>query len=260
MALTDVALCVQDTGALRPEEQALQALLQCDLTNRQKDPGFAFTLQCTASGLTLYSTAADAPGGLCLDLLSPGLRRRAQASLQKQDLGKALGLKPGYRPTVLDATAGLGTDAYLMASAGCRVEMLERHPVVYALLRDAMARASSSPVVQDVLSRMHLQHGDFTAFELAEGYDVVYLDPMFPKDRKTARSGKGMYLLQTLLGSSQGEESMLPKALALATRRVVVKRGKLSPGLTSQQPDISFRGSSSRYDVYLCGAARTDTA
>ena len=74
---------------------------------------------------------------------------------------------------------------------------------------------------------------------------------MFPADRKSARSGKGMYLLQELLGNDCEEEQMLAKARYVARSRVVVKRGKRSSWLAQVEPDISFRGSSSRFDVYL---------
>lgn len=250
-----MALRVRDIAAPEPNEQVLQTLLQCELVSEGSEPHHAFILQFTPAGLTLFSTAADAPGGLCVDLLNPALRRRTQASLQKQDLGKALGIKPGYRPSVLDATAGLGSDAFLMASAGCQVAMLERHPVVFALLQDALTRARACPQSQEAVQRMQLQLGDFLCWQPAEGFDVVYLDPMFPKDRKSARSGKGMYLLQEMLDGSGDEQQLLSRAVSIAGRRVVVKRAKLSPHLSSQQPDISFRGSSSRYDVYLCKQA-----
>ena len=99
---------------------------------------------------------------------------------------------------------------------------------------------------------MHLVHADFLEFPLAaSSFDVVYLDPMFPADRKSAKSGKGMFLLQELLGYDSDEATLLSKAREVASKRVVVKRGKLSPQLAGAKPDICFRGSSSRFDVYL---------
>ncbi|GHM54843.1 hypothetical protein ECZU51_35130 [Escherichia coli] len=51
-------------------------------------------------------------------------------------MAKAVGIKGDYLPDVVDATAGLGRDAFVLASVGCRVRMLERNPVVAALLDD----------------------------------------------------------------------------------------------------------------------------
>ena len=43
----------------------------------------------------------------------------------KDLIAKAVGVKGAYRPTVIDATAGLGQDAFVLASYGCEVVMLE---------------------------------------------------------------------------------------------------------------------------------------
>ena len=56
-------------------------------------------------------------------------------------LAKAVGLKKGACPDVIDCTAGLGRDAFVLASLGCRVVMLERVTVVHALLNDGLAQA-----------------------------------------------------------------------------------------------------------------------
>jgi len=154
---------------------------------------------------------------------------------------------------VLDATAGLGSDAFLLASSGCQVHMLERSPVVYALLLDGLQRAAADgPVLAGIVERLELQHADLLDMPLTAGAaDVVYLDPMFPAGRRSARSGKGMFLLQELLGPAKDEAALFTRAAALASQRVVVKRGKRSPAITDRVADICFRGSSSRYDVYL---------
>lgn len=96
-------------------------------------------------------------------------------------------------PTVIDATAGLGRDAFVTASLGARVVMLERSPVVGALLRDALRRAHADPVVSAIAARMQLVVTDAVTFletlTTRPGKfhpDVVYLDPMYPHTNKTA--------------------------------------------------------------------------
>jgi 16S rRNA (guanine1516-N2)-methyltransferase len=255
-------------------EAALAEKLGCDIHSSSDDNQHKplFVLSWQAGRLTLISTAVDAPGGLCVDFSGAALLRRARDGLAKQGLGKAVGLKKRPLPTVLDATAGLGNDAFLLASAGCRVQMLERSPVVHALLEDALRRAcnaqdtsvittpeqdASPEVMADELldravQQLTLMHADFLTTPLGKNsVDVVYLDPMFPADRKTAKSGKGMFLLQTLLGEECAEQEMLTRAQSVARSRVVVKRGKRSGFLAGVKPEISFRGSSSRFDVYL---------
>ena len=43
-----------------------------------------------------------------------------------QAIAKAAGLNKGATPSVLDATAGMGKDAFVLASLGCNVTLVER--------------------------------------------------------------------------------------------------------------------------------------
>ena len=64
---------------------------------------------------------------------APNLRRRAAQTGKSELLLKAIGAQNNLR--VLDCTAGLGVDAYLMAAYGCHVTMLEQSPVLGLMLR-----------------------------------------------------------------------------------------------------------------------------
>jgi len=174
-----------------------------------------------------------------------------------------VGLKGKVQLHILDAMAGLGKDAWLLANAGASVHLLERAPVVFALLEDAFERRRSlSSIATSPLQRMQLQHADFlTVASAMPQFDVVYLDPMFPPSNKNARAKKDMFLLQALLGEDACNEAvMLAAARKLARNRVVVKRAKLSPHLAGQRPDIEYKGSSNRFDVYLYKAGATEEA
>lgn len=226
---------------LSPEPDAL-----CETTE--------FYLRCEREGLTLYRNEKGGLGGLRVDFERPQLARRAGDMLLEQNLCKAAGLKRGIPVTVLDTTAGLGKDAWLLASAGANVSMLERDPIVHALLQDALRRTFGNPSGGELgRIRVALQFGDFEQLVATQpDFDVVYVDPMFPTSGKQARAKKDMYLLQKLLGEHSGDEvRLLEFARAKARKRVVVKRARLSPWLGAQKPDIEFKGSSNRYDVYL---------
>lgn len=213
-----------------------------------------FFLRFERRGLTLSLNEPSAPGGLCIDFSDSDLTRRAHDKLKQQNLCKAAGFKGSQPLRILDATAGLGKDAWLLANAGATVLMLERSSVVFALLQDGIARGRTRGTEKSsILERMQLKHTDFLhPAEALPKFDVVYLDPMFPPSSKTARAKKEMYLLQRLLGeNSCDEQSLLTKARAIAQKRVVVKRAKLSPYLAKVKPDIEFKGSSNRFDVYL---------
>lgn len=247
-------------GADNSREQALAARLQLpalDDTDSETD-AFAGYLQFEKAGLTLHLNSVKVSGGLRIDFNNPQLQRRSDDHLRQQNICKAVGLK-GQPLQVLDAMAGLGKDAWLLACAGAQVEMLERCPVIFSLLDDAFVRGQSRAVLRE---RMRLREADFldVANELAP-VDVVYLDPMFPPSNKQARARKDMHLLQTVLGESKcDEQAVFNAARSLARRRVVVKRAKLSPHFAGQKPDTTCKGSANRFDVYLNHAAVSDHA
>ena len=213
---------------------------------------FDYLLSYRAQKLQLQNVSNAALGELCVDFLDARLNHRANSAIRSQNIAKALGIKGAKRPAVLDATAGLGKDAFLMASLGCKVSLLERSAVVHALLADGLTRAGYGEEISTILQRMDLHLGDLLEFVAdARQFDVVYLDPMFEARRKSAKVKKDMALLQNLLGHQTDGAELLAAAKLLASRRVVVKRAKLSPHLGVDKPDIEFKGSSSRYDVYL---------
>ncbi|MEM8739024.1 MAG: class I SAM-dependent methyltransferase [Planctomycetota bacterium] len=189
-----------------------------------------------------------------LDTTSPAGRSRKSPLHRAAGLGRrgASGASP---TTVLDATAGLGEDAWLLAAAGCRVTALERHPVVHALLADGLARARAA--APDVAERITLlpcgEAADYLASPdaAAGGYDVVLLDPMFPEaaKRKTAER-KPMRVLRWLAGEDQDADSLWPAAVAAARRRVAVKRPRHAPDLAGQPPVARHAGRGVRFDVY----------
>ena len=182
----------------------------------------------------------------------------------KSPLCRAAGLKHGRRPTVCDATAGLGEDTWLLAAAGCRVTALERQPVVHALLTDALRRAQH--FAPDVADRITLPPCVDAADWLtsladptriieppptARPFDVVMLDPMFPghAKRKTAER-KPMRILRLLAGEDADADRLWPAAYAAASRRVIVKRPAPPPPLAGQTPAVTHAGKGLRFDVY----------
>ena len=200
-----------------------------------------------AAGLALHSLREPRTGPVRVDFSADAIQQRARDELRGQHLLRAVGT--GLE--VLDATAGLGRDAFLLASAGNRLHLLDREPAIYALLADGLRRAAADPDLAPVVERMRLHCADFRDWSGARRYDVVYLDPMFPRPEKRARGKKEMVFLQRLAG--EGEESgLLAKALGCARGRVVVKRPPREAWMDAAEPSFSYRGRVSRYDVYQC--------
>jgi 16S rRNA (guanine1516-N2)-methyltransferase len=224
--------------------------LDCNIMERP-DSTFEFILHLNSDGLSLEHTANPMQKPLYLDFTSgKALYRRLHGGGRSQPIAKALGVKSHYKPSIIDATAGLGQDSFVLASLGCEVQMIERSPVIGLLLQDALNRATQDPETAIITSRMHLHLANAEAIipSLAKA-DVIYLDPMFPDENKTALAKKGMQILQALLEKTD-DKALLTVALAHA-KRVVVKRPKNGPLLNDQIPSLQMIGSSNRFDIYL---------
>ena len=64
-------------------------------------------------------------GGIFVDFVGGAMaHRRKFGGGRGEAVAKAVGIKGSYLPDVVDATAGLGRDAFVLASVGCRVRML----------------------------------------------------------------------------------------------------------------------------------------
>lgn len=217
-------------------------------------------LQLTADHLQLVEIAKDAPGPVFVDFLGGAVGHRHQfGGGRGQTIARAVGLKGGKNPSVVDATAGLGRDAFVLASLGCRVTMVERSAVVAALLSDGLQRAASDAVLGPWIGeRMQLVHADAIRWmnELNENDfpDVVYLDPMFPHKQKSALVKKEMRLFQKLLGIDESADDLLAAALRIAKKRVVVKRPDYAPTLGDKKPSMQIKGKKHRFDVYVKAA------
>ena len=181
------------------------------------------------------------------------LERRVKDSLFQQNLIKAVGIGRGRRPSILDGTAGLGSDAFLMASTGTSVSLVERNPIIYELLNDGLKRYKlNGSKESEISTKMHIEKRDFLELkDLHCSFDAVYLDPMFPSTKKSSLSKRPMYYLQKLLQEEVSEHDMFSVAQSIASKRVVVKRGIHSPNLAGHNADLVYRGNSSRFDVYL---------
>ena len=177
-------------------------------------------------------------------------------------IAKAVGIQAGVRPLVLDATAGLGRDAFVLAELGCGVTMIERQALIAALLEDGLLRAQTDPEVAPIVARMCLLCGN--AIELmaawaSEPPQVIYLDPMFPHRDKSALVKKEMRLFRPLAGNDDDAPALLAAALKLATHRVVVKRPRKAPAIAGEKPGYVLEGKSSRFDIYPKKALKTKT-
>lgn len=218
-----------------------------------------FFLQLTDEHLALCQEGEDAPGPVYVDFVSGAVAHRRKFGGGKgQPIAKAAGFGKGKPPTIIDATAGLGRDAFVFASLGSEVRMIERSPAVAALLEDGLQRALADEETASVVQRMHLLSGDaasvLSGLPESERPEVIYLDPMFPPRQKSALVKKEMRLFQYLIGEDVDADALLPIALKVARERVVVKRPDYAPWLDGRKPTLAFETKNNRFDVYVIKA------
>lgn len=168
-------------------------------------------------------------------------------------LVRAAGIKKDHIPVIVDATAGLGRDAFLLASAGAAVTLIERSPEVHALLKDALARASDeSAELAEVVSRMTLLQGDARTLLPDLRPDVVIVDPMHPPRRSTALVKQEMRQLGAIVGADEDADELMRTALAAARERVVLKWPlRAPPLLDAPKPSHRLTGKTVRYEVFV---------
>jgi 16S rRNA (guanine1516-N2)-methyltransferase len=184
--------------------------------------------------------------------------RRLHGGGLKQAIAKAVGLKGGHAPlSVLDVTAGLGQDAFILASLGCRMHLLERSPIIAALLLDGLRRAAKDPGLCWMIESMQVTICDARSFlrglPKTNIPEVIYIDPMFPERPKKALSKIEMRILKEVVGRDEDADFLLQEALLKAKKRVVVKRPIRAIPLLNKAPNFVVSGKSNRYDVYLTG-------
>ena len=232
----------------------LAAKLQLPFHAELLEAATPYILLVTGERLELHSKGGS-PGPAAVDFANPSfLWRLKHGGGARQAIARAIGIKAGYKPVVIDATAGFGEDGFVLASLGCTVHLIERSPIIAALLADGLERARRHPQLKQAASRLFLHLGD-SMVQLGNpelpASEVVYLDPMYPDTGRTAGARKEMLYLRQAVGDDPDTALLLRAALDKAGIRVVVKRPRLAPALEGPPPSFTRPGKSSRFDIYL---------
>lgn len=214
---------------------------------------FPFVFKYKGAHGQIIQTGKGAPGPVTASFLQGKTNHRLKFGGGKgQMIAKAVGLNKGVYPSILDATAGLAQDAFVLASLGCQLTLIERSPIIAELVRLALKEAESSEI-SDITARMSLISANACGWLSAQNEkvaDVIYLDPMYPHTDKTALVKKEMRLFHTLVGETADDYELLDMALEKARYRVVVKRPRKGETIKGQQPAHQIIGKSCRYDIY----------
>lgn len=211
-------------------------------------------LNLTQKGLMVYSKNTTKPW--TIDFLSTQKHYRRHHGGSEM-LVRACGIKKNQPPqTVLDLTAGLGRDAFVLACAGAKVIMIERHPIIAALLENAIQRLySDTEASKNIQLTLYFDNAEnFLKNQLQilipDFPDVIYLDPMHPKRQKSASVKKEMQMLQSWIPPENHPEVLLNLSLPYATQRVVIKWPRKAPALLTMTPDFSYEENTVRFEIY----------
>ena len=226
--------------------------------SNRSTPNMKYSLQMKNQQWHLIDQDKQDMAPVVIDFLSGKTAyRRKFGHAGGEAISKAVGIKKGHRPNIVDATAGLGRDAFVLATMGCRVHMIERSDVIAKLLKDGLRRAELDEKIGTMIkenlsltcgdSRQELLH---TPFEP----EVIYLDPMFPHKEKSALVKKEMRMLQDVVGPDDDADELLKVSLRISTKRVVVKRPVYADFLAESKPQTSIKTKKHRFDVYLINA------
>ncbi|QFQ32731.1 16S rRNA methyltransferase [Buchnera aphidicola (Aphis fabae)] len=223
--------------------------------NINHDENASIALIINNNTLELYHRLTPHEKTIKVDFLSKQNNYRCLKFKKKNEaLYKALGIKKNYFPYVIDATAGFGRDAFLIAFWGCYVLMLERHPIIAALLKDGLQRAHESQKIGNWLKqRLHLMFYD--SFKMLEipilQPDIIYLDPMYPINKKKALPKKNMQFLRNIIKNSDNHENLLNISRKFAKKRIIVKRPSYAQPLSKEKVKFSISNKNHRFDIYL---------
>ena len=189
----------------------------------------------------------------CSFIEGPILHRLKYGKGRGQNLAKAIGMKFNKNRTIVDATAGLGYDAFILASLGANVILIERSKIMFNLLQEALTEAKNfGGEISNIIKRMDLIYGDSKDILPKLNPEVILIDTMYKERKKSALVKNSMRLVREVVGSDPDYLELIDVALNQASNRVVIKLPRYSDENNNYKPySHQILGKSIRYDVHM---------
>ncbi|MCF6300075.1 MAG: class I SAM-dependent methyltransferase [Proteobacteria bacterium] len=182
-----------------------------------------------------------------VDFVTGGLAFRSEKHLGGENLIKACASKTHRSQKILDATCGMGKDAFLLHKAGHQVTATEQNPIVFSLLKDGLDRYQKATGLEAF--KLHLSAAE--SLMMATEYDIIYLDPMFPAKRKSALAKKDMQIFQAIHhNENENTDTLFLAAQQAPCNKIVLKRPKTAAFILNIKPTYQLTGKFCRFDVY----------
>jgi hypothetical protein len=163
--------------------------------------------------------------------VQPGLLTTKLVEGRRHPFARALLHEDASLTSIVDGTLGLANDALHAACiTGASVVGIEGSPVIASLLEEGLPRmAREGEAWSEAASRISLVHGrtvDVLRAMDSDSVDVVMLDPMMSKPKKSAPGFAG---LREFAVHDRADGEVLHEAARVARRRVLLKLGKGAP-------------------------------
>ena len=189
----------------------------------------------------------------CSFIEGPILHRLKYGRGRGQNLAKAVGMKFNKNRNIIDATAGLGYDSFILASIGAKVTLIERSQKMYELLQNGIDEGKSfGGEIEKIINRMELVFGDSKDILPKLTPEVIMIDTMYKDRKKTALVKNNMRLVREIVGPDSDYIELLKVALNCAQNRVVLKQPRYAEPIKEiKKCSHQILGKTIRYDIFM---------
>lgn len=172
--------------------------------------------------------------------------------VENSALLKACRINGNEKIKLLDCTAGLVKDTFVLASNGYSVIAIEKNKTIFNLIDNAVKIGTKNEYIKKVLDRIKFLNMDSIDFleNSEEKFDCIYLDPMFEESKKSRLVNKNMQIFHKLTDNSDNKK-LFNLAMEKVLKKVVVKRSLYGELLINKTPDFQIKEKTIRFDVYL---------
>jgi 16S rRNA (guanine1516-N2)-methyltransferase len=189
----------------------------------------------------------------CSFIEGPILHRLKYGKGRGQNLAKAVGMRFNKNRNVIDATAGLGYDSFILASLGAKVTLIERSQKMHELLQNGINEGISfGGEIEKIINRMELLFGDSKDILPKLTPEVIMIDTMYKERKKTALVKNNMRLVREIVGPDTDYIELLEVALNCAKNRVVLKQPRYAEPIKDiKKCSHQIIGKTIRYDIFM---------
>lgn len=189
----------------------------------------------------------------CSFIEGPILHRLKYGKGRGQNLAKAVGMRFNKNRNIIDATAGLGYDSFILASLGAKVTLIERSQKMHELLQNGIDEGKSfGGEIEKIINRMELLFGDSKDILPKLTPEVIMIDTMYKDRKKTALVKNNMRIVREIVGPDSDYIDLLKVALNCATNRVVLKQPRYAEPIKEiRKCSHQILGKTIRYDIFM---------